>query len=218
MVGTVFFDLDGTLLNTLTDLHESVNALLTELGHPVCDVDKVLQSIGTGAKNLVLSCMPEGTTDADVERVLPRYKEIYKVRMRNNTAPYDGVLAMLKDVKAMGFATAVVSNKPDAATNTLCEEMFPGLIDIAVGDRPDVARKPAPDHVYRVLKLLGTEAEPGWFVGDSDVDIRIAKNAGLFSVGVSWGFQPVRALRAEGADYIIDHPKDLIGVLKETAQ
>ncbi|HBU11169.1 MAG TPA: HAD family hydrolase [Clostridiales bacterium] len=213
MVGTVIFDMDGTLLDTLTDLHESVNALLAELSLPPRDVETVRDALGYGAVYMLKCSMPSGTTDEEAERLLPRYKEIYAVRMKNHTAPYAGVLDMLKDVKAAGFATAVVTNKLDAAAQALCAEVFGGLIDAAEGDRPDVARKPAPDHVYNVLKRLNMEGEPGFFVGDSDADIQIAKNAGLTSIGVSWGYQPVRVLLAEGADYIIDKPGELLNIL-----
>ncbi len=210
---TVLFDMDGTLLNTLDDLHTSVNELLAREGFSPRTKDEIRLALGNGAKRLLQASLPEGVDDAELERYLRLYKPIYEKNMSKNTRPYDGILDMLRALKQSGIKTGVITNKPDYACAALCDSMFEGLIGEAVGDRPDLVRKPAPDSVFIILERLGSRAENTLYVGDSDVDILTAKNAGLTSVGVSWGYRDEQLLKDTGADYIIYRPAELLKII-----
>ena len=210
---TAIFDLDGTLLNTLNDLCRCVNMMLQNNNYPTRTHDEIESYLGNGAKKLIEHSLPDGLDDATVERCLAEYRPIYAEHMNDNTQPYDGILPMLQKLKEMGFQTAVLSNKPDAATVPLCEGFFAGLIDTAMGDRPDVRRKPDAEGITILLERLHSAPERTIYIGDSEVDIRTAKNAGLTSVGVTWGYRRKEDLEAENADFLIDRPDELIGIV-----
>ncbi|MDL2236614.1 HAD family hydrolase [Christensenellaceae bacterium OttesenSCG-928-K19] len=211
----ILFDMDGTILDTLEDLFESVNELLRKLGHPARTKDEVRLATGHGVRHLIATTLPAGMTDAYVDRAILDYKEIYKRNMHNHTAPYNGIPEMIQAVRDLGYKTGVLSNKPDYATKILCDTMFEGLIDIPLGDRPDIKRKPAPDGVYLLLEKLQADAAQSYFVGDSDVDIQTGKNAGLTTIGVSWGLRDEALLQEEGADVIIHMPEELTALLEK---
>ena len=212
---TILFDLDGTLLNTLEDLTDSVNMTLEKEGYPLRTREEVQEFIGSGARTLMKRALPEGIPEEEVTRCLADYRQIYLRNMFRKTCPYEGIAEMLKQLKAQGIKIGVVSNKPDDATREMCRTYFGSDLDASIGDNHERRRKPAPDNLYEILKQLGSEKEMTLYVGDSDVDVITAKNAGLDCVAVSWGFRSREILRKAGADHIIDDPKQLISLLGE---
>ncbi|QHQ62166.1 HAD-IIIA family hydrolase [Anaerocolumna sedimenticola] len=211
---TVIFDLDGTLLNTLEDLTDSVNYALGKFGYPLRTIDEIRQFVGNGVKVLINLAVPNKTSAEDTDKCLKLYRKHYSENMQNKTRPYDGITEMLKSLKEKGIKLAVVSNKYDTAVKALCNDYYKEYIEVAIGESPDVAKKPAPDSVFAALKELGSEKEDALYVGDSDVDVHTAHNAGIKCVGVTWGFRNREILKREGADYIIDKPEELLQYVK----
>ena len=195
----VLFDLDGTLLDTLGDLTAAVNHILAELGYPRRSHEEVRSYLGNGARDLLKLSLPCAVDDALFEEYLEKYKKYYNAHSKIETKPYAGVVELLTELKNRGVCTAVVSNKPDVATKSLCQEYFGDLIDLAIGDRADIVRKPAADPILFAMKTLGCETAV--HVGDSDVDVETAKNAGIPCVAVTWGFRDRDVLEDAGAEY-----------------
>jgi len=213
-ITTVVFDLDGTLLDTLGDLADGVNFALTQYGYPERTVGEVRQFVGNGVRNLIELSIPGGLENPDFEPCLHVFKEHYSHNMQNKTRPYDGVLILLETLRKEGFKIAIVSNKFDKAVKELSKEYFGSNIDVSIGESARIHKKPAPDCVYEALHELNTEARTAIYVGDSEVDVRTAHNAGLPCVGVTWGFRDKDILVKEGAEYIISHPLELLDILK----
>ena len=214
MYNTVIFDLDGTLLNTLEDLTDSVNYALGKFGYPLRTIDEIRRFVGNGVKVLMDLAVPKGTSAEDTAKCLEVYRKHYSENLQNKTGPYDGIPEMLNNLKEMGIKLAVVSNKYDSAVKALCKDYYKDYIQVAIGESQGVAKKPAPDSVFAALKELGATQEEALYVGDSDVDVHTAHNAGLKCVGVTWGFRNREILKAEGADYIIDKPEELLQYFK----
>ena len=187
---TVLFDMDGTLLNTLTDMEAAVNHILTQYGYPARTLEEVRRFVGNGAGLL-----------------------IHQAHNCIRTRPYEGIPELLAALRRAGVRTAVVSNKPDETTRTLAARFFPEL-DGALGQRDGVAAKPAPDMVQAVLSRLGAEPGRALYVGDSEVDVDTARNAGLAMIGVSWGFRGRAALESAGAPAVADTPAQLLELLR----
>ncbi len=213
MYNTVIFDLDGTLLNTLEDLKNSVNFALCKYGFPQRSTDEIRRFVGNGVERLVRLSVPEGTPEDVNSDVLEVFKEHYALNSKVLTAPYDGVTQLLQTLNDCGIKTAVVSNKFDAAVKQLCGEFFGELLVCAIGESETVRRKPAPDSVFEALARLGSRKEESLYVGDSEVDVATAKNAGLFCVGVIWGFRDRALLEEKGADAVIERPCELLELL-----
>ncbi len=199
---TVLFDLDGTLLDTLEDLRDGVNVVLERYGYPRHTLEEIREYVGNGAGVLISRALPEGTAPEEIERVLAEYKEWYRIHYCTKTRPYPGVAEVLEKLAAEGVKMAVVSNKPDAVTKELAKKFFPGLP--AFGQRNDIPRKPEPQMVWKALETLGADRTRACYVGDSEVDVVTAKNAGLPVVLVSWGFRTKEQLRAAGAETMVD--------------
>ena len=202
--GAVIFDLDGTLLDTLEDLADSANFALTAHGFPRRSLGEVRQFVGNGVRELIRRAVPEGTPPQELERCLAEFKAHYLHNMQNKTRPYPGILELLGALRAQGRPLAVVSNKFDGAVKGLCRNYFGDRIEAAIGESQGVARKPAPDTVLRALAELGMPREGAVYIGDSDVDIETAKNAGLPCISVSWGFRSRAFLTGHGAQTIAD--------------
>lgn len=209
MKNTIIFDLDGTLLYTLEDLKNSTNYALEKYSMPKRTLDEIRAFVGNGIRLLIERAVPDGDKNPLFEDVFAAFKEHYSAHSLDCTRPYDGVIEMLKEVKRRGFKTAIVSNKIDSAVKELRDVFFPSLIDVAYGESPTVKRKPAPDTVYAALSELGSEVSESVYVGDSDVDVMTAKNAGMDLVAVSWGFRDKDLLKSMGAGTIIDKPQEL---------
>lgn len=212
---TAVFDLDGTVLDTLDDLADSVNHTLNAYGFPTRTRDEVRRFVGNGVPLLIERAVPAGTAPDIRARCLADFKAYYKENMYHKTGPYPGIPELLDALRARGVKIAVVSNKFDAAVKDLCRRFYGDLIPVAIGERPDVRKKPAPDSVFTALRELGSAPENALYIGDSDVDIQTAKNAGLTSVGVTWGFRDRALLEREGAQYIIDSPAQLLDIIAE---
>ena len=205
----VIFDLDGTILNTLDDLAGATNASLNRSGYPPRTVDEVRRFVGNGIRKLVERAVPAGTSDADIDRVFTDFKKYYAVHCAEKTCPYDGIPALLSRLRADGVRTAVVSNKADFAVRELCGQYFEGLFDVVAGEKEGVRRKPAPDTVNAVLADFGLTPEQAVYVGDSDVDLETAKNAGMDCIGVAWGFRGEEFLREKGASLVVSSAEEL---------
>lgn len=211
---TVIFDMDGTLLDTLQDLADSINHALAACAMPTWTVDEVRGFVGGGVVQLVSKAVPPGATPAETTRCMELFCAHYGVNKANKTAPYLGVLELLARLKAEGYGLSIVSNKLDIAVKALSESYFPGLIPVAIGEQEGMARKPAPDMVFKALAELGVTAEGAVYVGDSDVDLTTAQNAGLPCIAVSWGFRGRDFLLAHGAALVVDDADGLYRALK----
>lgn len=210
---TVVFDLDGTLLNTLEDLSDSANYALAACGCPARTLEEIRTFVGNGVGKLIHRALPEGSGPELEAKCLACFRAHYLKNMENKTAPYPGVLPMLDRLSAAGLGLAVVSNKFDGAVKELCAGYFGSRIPVAIGESPLVARKPAPDGVRRALEELGRSPASAVYVGDSEVDLMTARNAGLPCIAVSWGFRPRALLLEHGADTIADTPEELADLL-----
>jgi phosphoglycolate phosphatase len=215
---TIIFDLDGTLLDTLDDLTDSINQMLEQKGYPPRTRDEIREYIGNGAKKLVMRALPEGISDDEAAECLKVYRGIYLENMFEKTQPYDGIEETLKKLKSMGIRVGVVSNKPDEATSRMCLHYFGDMLDAVVGDSPERKKKPAPDNLYEVIRRLGEDGAKILYVGDSDVDMETARNAGLDSAGVAWGYCPKELLRQHGANYIVEAAEQLITLVEDRKQ
>ncbi len=211
---TIIFDLDGTLLNTLDDIADSINIMLAGEGYPARSREDVREFIGNGAKNLVRKALPETASEEAVARCLAVYRKIYLDNMFQKTGPYEGIDHTLKELKSLGVKIGVVSNKPHDATREMCEFYFGGILDAVIGDNPERKKKPAPDNIFEILKLLGSDKAKTLYVGDSDVDMETAKNSGLDCAGVTWGYRSEETLTEHGADYIVENPSQLIRLIE----
>ena len=209
-VKAILFDLDGTLLDTLDDLKDSVNHMLGTFGYPLRSREYVRQAVGNGVRNLMVRTLPEGEDAARVDECLNAFRAHYSKNMENKTCPYPGVMDMLRALKDEGISVGVVSNKYDGAVVALCQKHFENLVKVAIGERPGLGRKPSPDSALEAMRVLGSEAKETLYVGDSDVDVETARNAGLKCVGVSWGFRPRESLVQAGADVVIDDAGELL--------
>ena len=206
----ILFDLDGTLLDTLEDLTDATNAALTHFGYPTRSLEEVRRFVGNGAKNQITMSLPGGQSQEEIEQVLSWYKTYYAAHSQRKTRPYDGILEALEEVKKE-FPVAIVSNKPDVAVKILCARYFGDVF--ALGESDSCPRKPAPDMVYQALQAVG--ADSCIYVGDSEVDVLTARNAGVPCLSVLWGFRDRQMLIDEGADHFCENPADLLNSLKE---
>jgi phosphoglycolate phosphatase len=207
----ILFDLDGTLLSTLEDLTDAVNYTLRHYNCPERTQEEICSFLGYGAKWLIASALPENGKAFDVDQVLAFYQKYYAAHCQVKTRPYDGILEALAELRKE-FPVAIVSNKPDIATKPLCKEYFGGDI-YALGESASCPRKPAPDMVYRGMHAIGVET--CIYVGDSEVDVQTARNAGVPCLSVLWGFRDREYLQKEGGTHFCDDPKKLATCLKE---
>ena len=210
---TAVFDLDGTLLDTLEDLYRAVNAALDRHSLPRRTRNEVRLFVGNGVELLIRRAVPAGCDEETILATLTDFKATYAAICKDNTKPYDGILPMLTALRDKGIRVAVVSNKFDAATKALCAEYFGDLVEVAIGERANVRKKPAPDTVLEALKELGVTAEGAVYVGDSDVDIRTAENCGMDCLSVTWGLRDEDFLLENGAKTLVHAPSDLIPVI-----
>lgn len=206
------FDLDGTLIDSLEDLADSVNETLVTYGFPTHDVDLYRFKVGNGSKKLIERSLPkELAADADlVSEVLFKYKACYEKNLLKKTRPYAGILTMLSRLKEMGVPMAICTNKHQSAADALVETLFPaGTFTEVIGDRADLPRKPDPKKVLLLAKNMGVAPADVAYFGDSSVDMDTAKNAGALAIGVTWGFRPREELEEHGARLLLDMPAEL---------
>ena len=210
MYKALVFDLDGTLLDTIGDLAAAVNHALSIHGYPTHPTEAVLGMVGNGVASLVARALPGGEENPDFPTVLADFRAYYEVHKDDTTAPYPGILPMLARLRAAGCRMAVVSNKYDLAVKALAAAFFPDTVEVAIGEKEGVARKPAPDGVFAALSELGVPPGEAVYIGDSEVDILTAHNAGLACLSVGWGFRTEAALLAAGAERVYKTPEALL--------
>lgn len=206
----ILFDLDGTLLDTLDDLADAVNVTLSHFGCPARTREEVRQFVGNGAERLIRLALPGKADDPDVMEVLNFYKAYYSAHSQVKTGPYEGILEALAEIR-QELPVAVVSNKPDNSVKQLCAEFFGDVF--ALGESDEIPRKPAPDMVHKAMAAIGADA--CIYVGDSEVDVKTAKNAGVPCLSVLWGFRDQEILVEAGAEHFCANPRDLLKKLKE---
>lgn len=206
---TYIFDLDGTLLNTLNDLHASCNYALRTHGMPERSLEEVRQFVGNGVKKLMERAIPNGLENPLFEDTLQTFRQHYLLHNLDTTLPYPGIMEMLQQLKAQGKRIAVVSNKFYAATQDLCKHFFGDTIQVAIGEREDIKKKPAPDTVLEALRQLQVTRQDAVYVGDSEVDVETARNSGIPCISVLWGFRSKSFLLSHGATTFIETPNEL---------
>ena len=201
------FDMDGTILNTLDDMTDSLNEILTKYNLPLHTVDEVRFMVGNGIPKLVERALPDGRNTPDFDKILADFIAYYEKHCAIKTAPYAGVVDCIKKLRAAGLKIAVNTNKVEPAAIALCDDYFPGLFDIISGSRPGMPPKPAPDGIYEILSRAAmdgkSEGQRAVFIGDSDVDMQTGMNAGLDVIGVDWGFRGKKFLEEHGATVIM---------------
>ena len=207
---TYIFDLDGTLLSSLEDLAASTNYALRWAGMPERTLEEVRMFVGNGVKLLMERAIPDGQQNPRFEEVYAKFREHYLMHNLDRTRPYDGVLELLAELKRRGKKLAIVSNKFYAATQDLAHHFFADTIEVAIGERENIRKKPAPDTVLEALRQLGASKDGAVYIGDSDVDVMTAKNSGLPCISVLWGFRDKEFLIEHGATLFIEKPYQLL--------
>lgn len=210
---TYIFDLDGTLLSTLNDLASSTNYALRWAGMPERTIEEVRMFVGNGVKLLMKRAIPEGVNNPKFEETYAKFREHYMEHNLDTTRPYDGVPELLHELKRRGKHLAIVSNKFYAATQDLAKHFFPDTIEVAIGERENIRKKPAPDTVLEALRQLNVSKEDAVYIGDSDVDIMTAKNCGLPCISVLWGFRDKDFLIEHGGSLFVEKPIEILSRL-----
>ncbi|MBR5428812.1 MAG: HAD family hydrolase [Clostridia bacterium] len=212
-INTVIFDLDGTLLDTLGDLTDSANHALACHGMPSRTLKETRSFVGNGIPAMIRRCVPEGTDEDTYEACLAEMLEYYPAHCDIKTAAYDGINALLRELADAGIGCAIVTNKAQSAAQILCDEKFQGLVGVVIGGDPGRRYKPAPDGVFAAMEALGASGETTVYVGDSDVDMQTAANAGLAAIGVLWGFRDREDLEPYRPLAIVETPAELGEIL-----
>lgn len=209
----VIFDLDGTLLNTLEDLRDSVNYGLLRYGMPERSLEEIRHFVGNGVQRLIELAVPESISSEMQEKVFEAFKEHYKIHCNDKTRLYEGIPELLRELKKREFPMAIVSNKLQEGVDLLWELYFKEYLQTAIGARDGIRKKPAPDTVMEALKILGIPKERAVYVGDSEVDIATARNSGMDCITVAWGFRTRKEQKQAGAVTFADKPADIIPLL-----
>ena len=211
---TFIFDLDGTLLDTLGDLAAAVNYALRSHGMPEHSLDDVRRFVGNGVRRLMERAIPEGADNPLFDDTFAAFRRYYMAHSLDTTRPYDGIPETLAELRSRGCHIAVVSNKMMAATVELCRHFFPDIVEVAIGEHETegIRKKPAPDTVFAALRQLGVGKEQAVYVGDSDVDVQTAANAGIPCISVLWGFRDKDFLIQHGATTFVSTPSDLLNL------
>ena len=205
----ILWDLDGTLLNTLEDLTDATNYALMQHGHPARSLQEVRSFVGNGAARLIQLAVPDG---ADSQPVFDTFRAYYENHCQVKTRPYDGILEALTQVGRQ-YPMAIVSNKPDFAVKPLCRQYFGDIY--ALGESAACPRKPSPDMVFQAMEAIGVEA--CIYVGDSDVDVLTAQNAGVPCLSVLWGFRDRECIENVGGTHFCENPEELLSTLDSIA-
>ena len=207
------FDLDGTILNTLDDLADSLNVVLQEFKMPLHTYEQVRFMVGNGIPKLIERAIPDGVTNPKYQEVLSEYIKYYEKHCAQKTAPYDGILELLSQMKHHGMKIAVNTNKVSQAAEELCNYYFPSVFDYVCGSSPQTPVKPAPDGVFKILNHLNMRKEDAVYIGDSDVDIQTGKNSGIDVISVAWGFRGKDFLLQNGAEKIVQNTQELLEMI-----
>lgn len=213
-IDTVIFDMDGTVLNTLEDLTDAVNHVFSQFDLPPRTIDEYRKFFGNGIGYAMRCAAPEGTPDELIDKMIPVFREYYDKHCLDKTRPYDGILELMKTLKAKGYKMAIVSNKIDSAVKELNDRFFSDYVSVAIGEKAKVRRKPAPDTVIAALKELRSERSEAVYIGDSEVDLKTAQNSGVPCIAVLWGFRDRDHLTENGAVSFAEKPADVLSVLE----
>lgn len=209
----VIFDLDGTLVDSLADLSDSVNLMLESYGFPTHEIEQYRYFVGNGSKKLMERTLPrdKAASAEFVEEALVKYKAIYKERLLEKTRPYNGVRELLAELKSRGIPLAVCTNKHNDAALTIVKILFaPGTFEEVLGDRPGFPKKPNPATPLEIASHLGVKPDEVAYLGDTSVDMETAVHAGFLPVGVLWGFRPEEELVKSGAKVLLKAPLELL--------
>ncbi len=226
MKQVIIFDLDGTLLNTLYDLYLSFNYAIGRFGYPKRTLEEIKSFVGNGVKRALELSLPEKIDDNKMSEILNVFKEYYTEHMYNNTKAYEGIVEMLEKLKKKGYVLAVLSNKYDKAVKGLCKKYFGDLIEISFGEGNGIRKKPYSDGVFKILddinmseshddKTVFPDKVNVIYIGDSEVDIQTAKNAGIYCISVLWGFKSREFLEQNGGKVYAEKPDDIIKIIEK---
>ncbi len=211
---TIIFDCDGTLLDTLTDLKNAVNHVLASHDFLVRSNAEVKRALGNGVEHLLRESLPTSVTENEIPPLLSEFKEYYGEHLQDFTSPYDGILNVLDALRAEGYKLAIVSNKIQEGVIPLAKNYFGDRLPVAIGERPNLQRKPAPDMVLQALRELDSTQEESVYIGDSEVDVATARNSKLECIGVTWGFREESLHQELGVKYIARKPADILDIMK----
>ena len=210
---TIVFDCDGTLLDTATDLANAVNHVLRTHNFPEKSLAEVKAALGNAVTYLMRQCLPGSVADDELAPYIEEFKAYYGEHLKDTTAPYPGILDMLDALREKGYKLAIVSNKIQEGVTPLNKEYFGDRLPVAIGERPGLQRKPAPDMVLQALKELDSTPEESIYVGDSEVDVATAKNSGLLCIGVTWGFREESLHQELGVTHIARKTEDILSIV-----
>lgn len=211
----IIFDMDGTILNTLEDLKNSLNYVLQQAGYQTRTLEEVRTFVGNGIRKTIERARPSDIEEEKVDELFSLFMDYYAIHNTDNTKPYNGVIELLKELKHLGYKTAVVSNKQDSAVKSLCKKFFTGLFDVEIGEKENIAKKPEPDEVNEVLKILNIDRTKSIYIGDSEVDIQTAQNSKMKSIIVDWGFRDRKFLYEHGAEVIVSNPSEILDIINK---
>lgn len=214
MINTVIFDMDGTILDTIEDLRDSVNHMMRKYGYPEYTLPEIKSFVGNGVGVLIEKSVPGGRDNPLFETILAEFKAYYNEHCNIKTRPYAGIPELMRKLKEAGFKLAIVSNKPNSAVADLNELYYKEYVDVAIGEGPSLARKPAPDMVEKALSLLNSSKNEAIYIGDSEVDLATANNSGLRHILVLWGFREKEFLEKEGGKVFAKSPDEVIEIIK----
>lgn len=209
----ILFDLDGTLLNTLDDLHNSVNRTLAAFHLPLRTKEETRLAVGDGVGMLIARSIPHGQENPAFAEILAAFRADYAENNRIVTAPYEGILPLLNTLREKKIRIGVVSNKFDSAVKALCADYFASLVEVAVGERENVRRKPHPDSLFAAMETLGVHPHDCLYVGDSETDVASAQNAGIDCLSVLWGFRDKETLEKAGATRFAQTPTEILKLI-----
>ena len=211
----IIFDMDGTILNTLEDLKNSLNYVLQQAGYQTRTLEEVRTFVGNGIRKTIERALPSDIEEEKVDELFSLFMDYYAIHNTDNTKPYNGVIELLKELKHLGYKTAVVSNKQNSAVKSLCKKFFTGLFDVEIGEKVNIAKKPEPDEVNEVLKILNIDRTKSIYIGDSEVDIQTAQNSKMKSIIVDWGFRDRKFLYEHGAEVIVSNPSEILYIINK---
>lgn len=213
MKKAILFDLDGTLLNTLTDLTNSINYMLNHFNFKTLSEDEVRRLLGNGAKQLVELAIGQKVSKTDFETYYNFYDAYYQAHSEDTTAPYEGIPQVLEGLKKKGYRMAVISNKQDWAVKQLIEKIFPGQFEVALGVTEDGIKKPDPRMIEKVLQAMNLKSSEAYMIGDSEADIETGKNANMEVIACLWGFRDMKDLAPLKPEFIVGKPYDVLKVI-----
>ena len=211
---TIVFDCDGTLLDTATDLANAVNHVLRTHNFPEKSLAEVKAALGNAVTYLMRQCLPSSVADDELAPYIEEFKAYYGEHLKDTTAPYPGILDMLDALREKGYKLAIVSNKIQEGVTPLNKEYFGDRLPVAIGERPGLQRKPAPDMILQALKELDSTQSESIYIGDSEVDVATAKNSGLLCIGVTWGFRDEQLHKDLGVKHIARKSEDIVTIIE----